>query len=47
MTKRTGKAGGTQAGNGVGAAWAEALAPLVAGMTAMRAHLLETRWLAR
>jgi putative transposase len=41
MTKRTGKRAGTQAGNGVGAQWAEVLAPLVAGMTATRASLLE------
>lgn len=41
MTKRTGKAGGTQAGNGAGAALAEMLSPLVAGMTATRASLLE------
>jgi len=41
MTKRTGKKQGTQAGNGAGAGWAEVLAPLVAGMTATRASLLE------
>ena len=41
MTKRTEKRQGTQGGNGAGAAWAEVLAPLVAGMTATRAHLLE------
>ena len=41
MTKRTEKTQGTQAGNGAGAAWAEVLAPLVAGMTATRASLLE------
>ena len=41
MTKRTGKKRGTQAGNGAGAGWAEVLAPLVAGMTATRASLLE------
>jgi len=42
MTKRTGKGRGTQAGNGAaGGARAEALTPLVAGMTATRTHLLE------
>ena len=41
MTKRTGKKQGTQAVNGAGAGWAEVLAPLVAGMTATRASLLE------
>ncbi len=41
MTKRTEKLRGTQAGNGAGAVWAEVLAPLVAGMTATRASLLE------
>src|SRR5262245_32065232 len=41
MTKRTRKRRGTQAGNGAGATLAEALTPLVAGMTATRTHLLE------
>ena len=41
MTKRTEKRAGAQAGNGDGARWAEVLAPLVAGMTATRASLLE------
>ena len=41
MTKRTEKLRRTQAGNGAGAVWAEVLAPLVAGMTAPRASLLE------
>ncbi len=41
MTKRTGKAEATQAGNGTGGALAEALTPLIAGMTATRTHLLE------
>ena len=41
MTKRTGNAGATQAGNGTGGALAEALTPLIAGMTATRTHLLE------
>jgi len=41
MTKRTEKLRGTQAGNGAGVVWAEVLAPLVAGMTATRASLLE------
>jgi transposase-like protein len=41
MTKRTGKAGATQAGNETGGALAEALTPLIAGMTATRTHLLE------
>ena len=41
MTKRTEKLRTTQAGNGAGAVWAEVLAPLVAGMTATRASLLE------
>jgi hypothetical protein len=41
MTKRTGKKQGTQAGNGAGAGWADVLAPLLAGMTATRASLLE------
>ena len=36
MTKRTGKAEATQAGNGTGGALAEALTPLIAGMTATR-----------
>ena len=43
MTKRTGNAAATQAGNGTGEALAEALTPLIAGMTATRRHLLE--WL--
>ena len=41
MTKRTGKTEATQAGNGTGGALAEALTPLIAGMTATRTHLLE------
>jgi len=41
MTKRTGNARGTQAGNGAGGALAEVLTPLIAGMTATRTHLLE------
>ena len=43
MTKRTGNAPATQAGNGTGGggALAEALTPLIAGMTATRTHLLE------
>jgi transposase-like protein len=43
MTKRTGNAPATQAGNrtGGGGALAEALTPLIAGMTATRTHLLE------
>ena len=41
MTKRTGNAEATQAGNGTGGALAEALTPLIAGMTATRTHLLE------
>ena len=40
MTKRTGTGRRTQAGNGAGGALAEALTPLVAGMTATRASLL-------
>jgi len=37
MTKRTGKAGATHAGNGgSGGTLAEALTPLIAGMTATR-----------
>jgi hypothetical protein len=34
MTKRTGNVEATQAGNGTGGALAEALRPLIAGMTA-------------
>jgi len=41
MTKRTGNAQATQAGNATGGALAEALTPLIAGMTATRTHLLE------
>ena len=41
MTKRTGKGETTQAGNATGGALAEALTPLIAGMTATRTHLLE------
>jgi putative transposase len=41
MTKRTGKAEATQAGNATGGALVEVLAPLITGMTATRAHLLE------
>ena len=41
MTKRTGNAGATQARNGTGGTLAEALTPLIAGMTATRSHLLE------
>jgi transposase-like protein len=41
MTKRTGNAAATQAGNGTGGALAEALTPLIAGMTTTRTHLLE------
>jgi len=41
MTKRTGNAGATQVGSGTGGALAEALTPLIAGMTATRTHLLE------
>ncbi len=41
MTKRTANGRGTQAGNGVGGALAEALTPLIAVMTATRTHLLE------
>jgi putative transposase len=41
MTKRSGKAEATQAGNGTGGALAEALTPLIAGMTATRTHLLD------
>ena len=41
MTKRTEKPGATQGGNEAGGALAEVLAPLVAGMTATRARLLE------
>ena len=41
MNKRTGKRQGTQGANGAGAELAEVLAPLVAGMTATRASLLE------
>jgi hypothetical protein len=41
MTKRTGNAGATQARNGTGGTLAEALTPLIAGMTATRTHLLE------
>ena len=41
MTKRTGKAEATQAGNRTSGALAEALTPLIAGMTATRTHLLE------
>lgn len=41
MRKRTAKRQGTQAGNGTCGALGEALAPLVAGMTATRTHLLE------
>jgi hypothetical protein len=41
MRKRAEKRPGTQAGHGAGAAWAEVLAPLVAGMTATRASSLE------
>jgi hypothetical protein len=41
MTKRAEKRPGTQGGNGTGTELATALAPLVAGMTATRASLLE------
>ena len=41
MTKRTGKAEATQVGNGTGGALAEALTPLITGMTATRTQLLE------
>jgi hypothetical protein len=41
MTKRTGNARATQAGNGTGGGLAEALTPLTAGMTATRTHLME------
>lgn len=41
MTKRTGNVGATQARNGTGGTLAEALTPLIAGMTATRSHLLE------
>ena len=41
MTKRTGNAGATQAGNGRGEELAEALTPLIAGMSATRTQLLE------
>ena len=41
MTRRTGNAAATQVGNGTGGALAEALTPLIAGMTATRTHLLE------
>ena len=41
MTKRTEKAQGTQAGNEATGALGEVLTPLIAGMTATRAHLLE------
>ena len=46
MTKRTGNTGATQAGNGTGGALAEALTPLIAGMTATRTHCWSgcTRW---
>jgi putative transposase len=41
MTKRTGNAPATQAGNGTGRGLAEVLRPLIEGMTATRTHLLE------
>jgi putative transposase len=41
MTKRAETRGRTQGGNEAGGALAEALTPLVAGMTATRTHLLE------
>jgi hypothetical protein len=41
MTKRTGNAEATQAGNATGVGLAEALTPLIAGMTATRTRLLE------
>jgi len=41
MTKRTGSTEATQVGNGAGGSLAEALTPLIAGMTATRTHLLE------
>jgi putative transposase len=41
MTKRTGNAAATQAGNGTGGGLAEVLMPLIEGMTATRTHLLE------
>jgi putative transposase len=41
MTKRTGNAPATQAGNGTGRGLAEVLTPLIEGMTATRTHLLE------
>ena len=41
MTKRTGNAAATQAGNGTGGGLAEVLTPLIEGMTATRTHLLE------
>ena len=41
MTKRTEKAQGTQAGNEAAGALGDVLTPLIAGMTATRAHLLE------
>jgi len=41
MTKKAEKRPGTQGGNGTGTELATALAPLVAGMTATRASLLD------
>ena len=41
MTKRTGKREGTQEGNGTPRTLADALTPLIAGMTATRTHLLD------
>jgi hypothetical protein len=41
MTKKAEKGSGTQGGNGTDPGLATALAPLVAGMTATRASLLD------